>query len=145
MFPHPELFYGRAETVVYGVAAVAKFFSNDHRFTRRWRSPASPGIRSAAWKVRMEYVQHLVQRISRRIDLTEISSRGLDDGLPSRQSSRLRGLRDVAQETANTIRRRILSNRNVCDRQGWWEMVEQLEEAADQLEALAFGEFHVHA
>lgn len=142
MFPHPDEFHPAADMVIEGVAFIAKFYRNDHSLTRRWRSPKSPGIRCDAWARRMESVQHLRTRIETRIDLTELSSLGLDDGLPSRQQARLIGMRDVAAQAANTIRR-ILRTCEVENREELWELVDKLEFAADQLEALAFGEAYV--
>ena len=146
MFPHPNQFCPAADVVIAAVALITKFYRNDHTLTRRWRSPTSPGVRSAAWVRRMEYVQHLRVRIESRIDMTELASNGCDDGLPSRQRARLRGMRDAAKESANTLRR-ILSHPRykLRNREDLWDLVDNLESAADTLDALAYGELYARA
>lgn len=141
MFPNPKYFSPAADVVIAAVALIAKLYRNDQRFTRRWRSPASPCIRGEAWARRIEAVQRLRVRIERRIDLTELSSRGWDDGLPSRQQTRLRGMRVIAEQSANTLRH-ILRTCEVEDPNSLWDLITDLECAADRLDALAYGEIH---
>ena len=143
MFPHPNQFCPAADVVIAAVALITKFYRNDHTLTPRWRSPTSPGVRSAAWVRRMESIQHLRTRIERRIDMTELASNGHDDGLPSRQHARLRGMRDAAKESANTLRRILTNPRfELRNREALWELVDALENAADTLDALAYGELY---
>ncbi len=136
-FPTPSVFEPAADVVIGAVALIARLHRNDMRLTRRWHSPSSPGTRAEAWVRRVEQIQQLRCSIERRMDLTELASRGIDDGLPSRQQARLRGMRDAAEQAANTLRR-ILRDPDLEGRQQLEELIDQLEDAAFLLDELAF-------